>query len=114
MSTEWDFAGFRPEDFEERIEKELVMCEVCGEVLAPADQLAWLVDRLGAASFANPTLAMFAGVSLGYVEEGQVECELEEVCRASWICEQTLRGRQSALIGQRVSIPSMCACCALW
>jgi formate hydrogenlyase subunit 6/NADH:ubiquinone oxidoreductase subunit I len=70
MSTEWDFAGFSPEDFEESIEKELVMCEVCGEVLAPAGQLAWLVDRLGAASFANPTLAMFAGIGLGYVEQG--------------------------------------------
>ena len=70
MTNEWDFAGFKPEDFEESIEKELVMCEVCGEVLAPADQLSWLVDRLGAVSFANPTLAMFAGLKLGYVEQG--------------------------------------------
>ena len=70
MTNEWDFVGFRPEDFEESIEKELVMCEVCGEVLAPADQLSWLVDRLGAVSFANPTLAMFAGIKLGYVEQG--------------------------------------------
>jgi len=70
MSREWDFAGFGPGDFEERIEKELVMCEVCGELLAPADQLSWLVERLGPASFANPTLAMFAGQRLGYVEQG--------------------------------------------
>lgn len=70
MSTEWDFAGFKPEDFEERIEKDLVMCEVCGDVLAPADQLRWLSDRLGPASFANPTLAMFTGMDLGYVEQG--------------------------------------------
>lgn len=70
MTTEWDFAGFKPEDFEEGIEKELLMCEVCGGVLAPADQLAWLVDRLGAASFANPTLAMFSGMGLDHVEQG--------------------------------------------
>jgi len=70
MSHEWDFAGFEPTDFEERIEKELVMCEVCGELLAPADQLHWLVERLGPASFANPTLAMFAGQRLGYVQQG--------------------------------------------
>jgi len=70
MTTEWDNAGFKPEDFEDRIERELVMCEICGEVLAPADQLAWLVDRLGPVSFANPTLAMFAGLQLGYVEKG--------------------------------------------
>lgn len=70
MTREWDFAGFGPGDFEERIEKELVMCEVCGDVLAPADQLYWLADRLGPVSFANPTLAMFSGQRLGYVEQG--------------------------------------------
>ena len=70
MTSEWDFAGFGPEDFEERIEKELVMCEICGDLLAPADQLYWLAERLGPVSFANPTLAMFSGQRLGYVEQG--------------------------------------------
>ena len=70
MSTDWETAGFKPEDFEERVVKELVMCEVCGGLLAPADQLAWLADRLGPVAFANPTLSMHAGMALGYVEEG--------------------------------------------
>jgi hypothetical protein len=47
-----------------------VLCEVCGVVLAPADQLYWLAERLGPMSFANPTLSMFAGQRLGYVEQG--------------------------------------------
>lgn len=70
MSREWDYVGFVPEDFEQRIEKELVICELCGEMLAPVDQLRWLAERLGPASFANPTLAMFAGQALAYVERG--------------------------------------------
>ncbi len=70
MSREWDFTGFAPGDFEERIEKELVMCEVCGDLLAPAEQLSWLAERLGPVSFANPTLALFAGQRLGYVQRG--------------------------------------------
>jgi len=70
MSREWDFVGFAPQDFEEHVEKELVMCELCGELLAPADQLHWLVEKLGPVSFANPTLAMFAGQRLGYVDPG--------------------------------------------
>ncbi len=70
MSHEWDYAGFAPADFEERVEKELVLCEVCGGLLAPADQLYWLAERLGPMSFANPTLAMFSGKRLGYVEAG--------------------------------------------
>jgi ferredoxin len=81
MSNEWDFVGFAPEDFEEQIEKELVMCEVCGEVLAPADQLRWLAERLGPASFANPTLMMFAGQGLGYVEAG-VRSQSDSMLRA--------------------------------
>ncbi|MBT8058688.1 MAG: 4Fe-4S binding protein [Gammaproteobacteria bacterium] len=70
MTTEWDTAGFRPEDFEERVERELVLCEVCGDVVAPAAQLDWLVDRLGPAAFANPTLAFYRGKALGYTERG--------------------------------------------
>ena len=70
MSHEWDFAGFAPEDFEERIEKELVMCELCGDIVAPVDQLSWLAKELGPGSFANPTLTMFSGQHLGYVEKG--------------------------------------------
>ena len=93
MTNEWDFAGFKPEDFEESIEKELVMCEVCGEVLAPADQLAWLVDRLGAMSFANPTLAMFRGRELGYVEQG-VSSTSEEVLRQDRMSLQCPRCRR--------------------
>ncbi len=70
MSTDWDTAGFKPEDFEERVEKTLVTCEVCGEVLAPADQLRWVTRRLQAVAFANPTLAMFRGKDAGYVQPG--------------------------------------------
>ena len=87
MSREWDFAGFAPEDFEECVEKELVMCEVCGDLLAPADQLYWLAERLGAVSFANPTLAMFAGQRLGYVEQG-VNSTSESTLRADRLAIQ--------------------------
>jgi len=93
MSTEWDFAGFRPADFEEGIEKVLVMCEVCGDVLAPADQLAWLADRLGPAAFANPTLALFSGIGLGYVEQG-VRSESEVPLRQDRMAMQCPRCRR--------------------
>ena len=70
MTNEWDVAGFAPEDFEEKVVKELQMCEVCGDLVAPTDQLRWLARQLGALSFANPTLTMFTGQRLGYVEAG--------------------------------------------
>lgn len=67
MTNEYDCAGFSHEDFEERVEKELLMCEVCGEVLAPTDQLRWLADRLGPTAFANPTLMLASSRELGLV-----------------------------------------------
>jgi len=70
LSTEWDTVGFGPGDFEEKIEKELLLCEVCGSVLAPRDQIRWLVERLGPLAFTNPTLLLVAGRDLAVVDPG--------------------------------------------
>jgi len=69
MTNEFIAVGFKPEDFEERVEKELLLCEVCGERLAPVDQLRWLVRRLGPLVYTNPTLMLMAGRDLSVVEE---------------------------------------------
>lgn len=94
MSTEWDTAGFAPEDFEERVEKVLVTCEVCAEVLAPADQLRWLARRLGPVSFANPTLMLFAGRDLGYVEQGVKSQHADTALRADRMALQCAKCRR--------------------
>jgi hydrogenase-4 component H len=93
MSSEWDTAGFKPEDFEESVEKELVLCEICGDLVAPADQLRWLAERLGPASFANPTLMMFAGQGLGYVEPG-VRTQAKHALRADRMAIQCPKCRR--------------------
>ena len=56
-----------PELFE-TVEKELVVCESCGEVIACRDHLKWIRQRLGAKAYANPLLLLdfqeeFFGVS---------------------------------------------------
>ena len=81
MTNEYVATGRRPEDFEECVEKELLLCEVCGERLAPVDQLRWLVRRLGPLAFANPTLMLMAGQDLGVVEK-PVRTEGKHVQRA--------------------------------
>ena len=72
MSTEFDCVGFAPEDFEERVEKPLAVCELCGETIAPVDQLRWLADRLGPIAFANPALMGIVARDLGLGDEGPV------------------------------------------
>ena len=69
MTNEFLEVGFSPEDFEERCEKELFLCEICGEPVAPTDQLRWLVRRLGPLAFTNPTLMLMAGRDLAVVQE---------------------------------------------
>jgi len=70
MSHEYECVGFGPEDFEEKVDKELLLCEICGDVLGPKDQLRWLNARLGPIAYANPTLMVFANSDLGLADQG--------------------------------------------
>ena len=42
----------------EKVEKEIVLCEICGEIVAPRDQLAWIVNRIGAKAYAHPNFLL--------------------------------------------------------
>ena len=46
-----------PENFE-RVEKELVACELCGEPIACRDHLLFIRERMGAKAYAHPTLLL--------------------------------------------------------
>jgi len=46
-----------PEAFE-TVEKELVVCECCGEVVACRDHLLWVKERLGAKAYAHPNFLL--------------------------------------------------------
>ncbi len=70
MSREYDAVVFSLDDLEECVEKPLALCEVCGSVVAPWDQLRWLAERLGPLAFANPSLMMVVGRDLGLVDDG--------------------------------------------
>ncbi len=93
LTTEYDCVGFSPEDFEERVEKDLLLCELCGAVLAPVDQIRWLVRRLGPLVYANPTLLTFHGRDLGLIDEG-VKSEGDEVLRSDRLALQCPRCRR--------------------
>jgi formate hydrogenlyase subunit 6/NADH:ubiquinone oxidoreductase subunit I len=70
LTTEWDYAGFSPKDFEYGIEKELLLCEGCGSIIAPLDQIRWLAARLGPLAFCNPTLMLVSHKELAVVDKG--------------------------------------------
>ena len=93
LSSEFDCAGFAPEDFEERVEKELLLCGLCGSALAPADQIRWLIRRLGPLAFANPTLMMFNARELGVIGES-VRSQAEDVLRSDRLALQCPKCRR--------------------
>jgi hydrogenase-4 component H len=70
LTHEWDYVGFSSNDFLETCEKELLLCEVCGEVVAPVDQIKWLVRRLGPLAFCNPTVMLISHKELSVVDKG--------------------------------------------
>ena len=67
LTTEYDLACFDRTACLETIEKELVLCEVCGAVVGCRDHLLWVAERLGAKRYANPTLVLLADGELGLV-----------------------------------------------
>jgi hydrogenase-4 component H len=47
------------------VEKELVICKECGEVITTVDQLRWVAERLGTKAFGNMGLALLISQNLG-------------------------------------------------
>lgn len=60
LSQEFDLAVTEERSqLRQKIEKELLTCECCGEPILPYDQYAWIVKRLGPLTFSNASLILF-------------------------------------------------------
>jgi formate hydrogenlyase subunit 6/NADH:ubiquinone oxidoreductase subunit I len=56
-TTKFDLAGYnRAKMVSETSEKDLALCEACGDVITARAHLEWLVKRLGPLAFSNPTM----------------------------------------------------------
>lgn len=58
MTKEFDLATADRGAAREHVEKELVLCEVCGDVIATRDHLLWIARRVGPAAYTNPTVML--------------------------------------------------------
>ncbi|MBU1090883.1 MAG: 4Fe-4S dicluster domain-containing protein [Candidatus Omnitrophica bacterium] len=60
LSGEFDLATTdKREDLKQEIEKEIIACECCNELIVPRDQYEWVAKRLGPLSFSNASLLLF-------------------------------------------------------
>jgi len=69
LSGEWELSFFDRKKAEEKIEKELQLCEICGEPIACKDHLKWISEKIGELTYSNPTLYLSRLKSLGIVDE---------------------------------------------
>ena len=68
-TAEFDLAGFdRATLVSTTDEKELALCEDCGDVVTAKAHLEWLAKRLGPLAFSNPTLFISSLKSMGLAD----------------------------------------------
>ncbi|NQT32445.1 MAG: 4Fe-4S dicluster domain-containing protein, partial [Candidatus Omnitrophica bacterium] len=68
LSNDWELSFFDRKDAFETIDKELQLCEVCGDAIACKDHLKWISEKIGELTYSNPTLYLSRLKSLGIVD----------------------------------------------
>lgn len=58
MTDDFDLATGDRRGLREKVEKELVLCELCREVIGARDHLLWIARRVGPSAYSNPTLML--------------------------------------------------------
>ncbi len=56
LTPDYELSYFESREAQEHIEHELVLCEICGNVIAPRSQLQYLFKQLKTLSYSNPTV----------------------------------------------------------
>jgi formate hydrogenlyase subunit 6/NADH:ubiquinone oxidoreductase subunit I len=69
LSTEYELSYFDESQAKESIEHELVLCEICGSIIAPRAQLRYLSRKLGTVAYSNPTIYLSELRESGLTEE---------------------------------------------
>ena len=64
LSNEYELSGRSRAEMVETVEKELVVCELCGAPVATRDHLLWIHRRLGSLAYANATVYLAAQQAL--------------------------------------------------
>lgn len=71
LTKEFDLALFDRKLAVESVEKELIICEICGAIVTTKDHLRWLTRELGTLAYGNPTLLLVSQRELIPVQSGQ-------------------------------------------
>lgn len=72
-SNDWELSFFDRKAALETIQKEIQLCEVCGEVVACKDHLKWIAEKLGELTYSSPTLYLNRLGGIGAIDQNLLE-----------------------------------------
>jgi len=81
LSNKYDLAVLDKKDAVIETEKELALCELCGEIITTKAHLQWLVKKLGALAFTNPNLVLANQEQISALQK-KLPPEEKEITRA--------------------------------
>jgi formate hydrogenlyase subunit 6/NADH:ubiquinone oxidoreductase subunit I len=70
----------------EIVEKELVLCEVCGRPIGCRDHLRWIRERLGAKAYAHPNLLLRNQEELASLAASKVKTRIRREDQIKYAC----------------------------
>ena len=69
LSHEFELSALTRDGMQEEVEKELLICEACDEIIGAVDHVRWVARKLGPLAFGNPLLMLTTLRSLGSAAE---------------------------------------------
>jgi hydrogenase-4 component H len=69
LSDEYDLAALDRKNLYSELKKELLLCDHCGDIIAPKEQVIWLVRKLGPKAYGNVLLLSALQKEAQIVEE---------------------------------------------
>ena len=94
LSNDWELSFFdRKIESYETIDKELQLCEICGEPIACKDHLKWISEKIGELSFSSPTLYLARLKAIGIIDKNIISALKDEgrSDRAKILCARCRR-----------------------
>lgn len=75
QSREYDLSVFDRADAVEKVEKKMVVCELCNEPFATRDHLNWIYQKIGTIAASNWTLMLVGSEALDVIDKTAVRDE---------------------------------------
>ena len=99
LSNEFDLATLsNREEVKSTVEKELVVCQCCGENIAPREHILWVAKKLGPQSLSNTSLMLFNLQSKFLAKQKDSKVSKENLLRADRIRVLCPRCRREVVI----------------